>query len=107
MLEAAAPHGLRILGGGSLGLLVPDIGLNASLSPVKAQPGRIAFVSQSGALCTAVLDWARPKGIGFSHFVSFGDCADINFGNILDVLGDAEVREMCSISKRSARGAIS
>ena len=88
MLEAAGPRGLRILGGGSLGLLVPGIGLNASLSPVKAYPGKIAFVSQSGALCTAVLDWARPKGIGFSHFISLGECADINFGDVLNVLGD-------------------
>ena len=93
MLEAAAPHGLRILGAGSLGLLVPHIGLNASFSHVKAQPGRIAFVSQSGALCTAVLDWARPKGIGFSHFISLGDCADIDFGDVLNVLGsNPEVR---------------
>ena len=93
MLQAAAPHGLRILGAGSLGLLVPRIGLNASFSHVKAHPGKIAFVSQSGALCTAVLDWAHPKGIGFSHFISLGDCADIDFGDVLDVLGDdQEVR---------------
>ena len=93
MLKAAAPHGLRILGAGSLGLLVPRIGLNASFSHVKANPGKIAFVSQSGALCTAVLDWARPKGIGFSHFISLGDCTDIDFGDALDILGrDPEVR---------------
>ena len=93
MLKAAAPHGLRILGAGSLGLLVPRIGLNASFSHVKANPGKIAFVSQSGALCTAVLDWARPKGIGFSHFISLGDCTDVDFGDVLDLLGrDPEVR---------------
>lgn len=93
MCEAAAAHGLRILGAGSLGLLVPRIGLNASFAHVKAHPGNVAFVSQSGALCTAVLDWAAPKGIGFSHFVSLGDCADIDFGDVLDVLGsDPEVR---------------
>lgn len=93
ILEAAAPYGLRILGTGSLGLLVPRIGLNASFSHIKANPGKIAFVSQSGALCTAVLDWARPKGIGFSHFISLGDCTDIDFGDVLDVLGrDPEVR---------------
>ncbi len=93
MLEAAAAYGVRILGAGSLGMLVPHIGLNASFSHVKAQPGRIAFVSQSGALCTAVLDWARAKGIGFSHFISLGDCADIDFGDVLDVLGsNPEVR---------------
>jgi acetyltransferase len=89
----AASHGLRLLGAGSIGLLVPSRGLNASLSPVKIGSGRIAFVSQSGALCTAVLDWARPKGIGFSHFISLGDCADIDFGDVLDYLGeDPQVR---------------
>jgi acetyltransferase len=93
ILKAAAPHGLRVLGTGSLGMLVPRIGLNASFSHIKADPGKIAFVSQSGALCTAVLDWARPKGIGFSHFISLGDCTDIDFGDVLDILGgDPEVR---------------
>jgi acetyltransferase len=93
MLAAAAPYGLRILGTRSLGLLVPRIGLNASFSHVKAHAGKIAFVSQSGALCTAVLDWARPKGIGFSHFVSLGASDDVDFGDVLDMLGsDQEVR---------------
>lgn len=86
--QLGARHGLRLLGAGSIGLLVPSRGLNASLSPVKIGSGRIAFVSQSGALCTAVLDWARPKGIGFSHFISLGDCADIDFGDALDYLAD-------------------
>ncbi len=91
--DLAARHRLRILGAGSIGLLVPSAGLNASLSPVKIGTGRIAFVSQSGALCTAVLDWARPKGIGFSHFVSLGESSDIDFGDVLDYLGnDPQVR---------------
>ncbi|TAK46526.1 MAG: bifunctional acyl-CoA synthetase/GNAT family N-acetyltransferase [Xanthobacteraceae bacterium] len=91
--EIAAKAGVRLLGAGSVGLLVPGAGLNASLSPVTARAGRIAFVSQSGALCTAVLDWARPKGIGFSHFISLGDCIDIDFGDVLDYLGsDSSVR---------------
>ncbi len=86
-VEAARRHGMRLLGPGSLGVLVPQTGLNASLSHVGALPGRLAFVSQSGAICTAVLDWARAKGIGFSHFVALGDCADIDFGDVLDYLG--------------------
>ena len=85
--DTAAQYGVRLLGAGSVGLLVPGVGLNASLSPVPAHPGKIAFVSQSGALCTAVLDWARPKRIGFSHFISLGDCVDIDFGDVLDYLG--------------------
>jgi len=93
MLAAAKPHQLRILGPNCLGLLVPGANLNASFSHKPALPGRIAFVSQSGALCTAVLDWARPKGIGFSHFISLGDCADVDFGDVLDYLGsDPETR---------------
>lgn len=86
-VEAARRHGMRLLGPGSLGVLVPHAGLNASLSHVSALPGRLAFVSQSGAICTAVLDWARAKGIGFSHFVALGDCVDIDFGDVLDYLG--------------------
>jgi len=85
-LEAARRRGMRLLGPGSLGVLVPHVGLNASLSHVGALPGKLAFVSQSGAICTAVLDWARAKGIGFSHFVALGDCADIDFGDVLDYL---------------------
>lgn len=87
MLETARKYEMRILGPNCLGLLVPGIGLNASFAHRPALEGRIAFVSQSGALCTAVLDWARPKGIGFSHFISLGDCADIDFGDVLDYLG--------------------
>ncbi len=87
MLELARRCRMRILGPGCLGLMVPAMGLNASFAQQPAMPGRIAFVSQSSSLCTAVLDWARPKGIGFSHFISVGDCADIDFGDLLDYLG--------------------
>lgn len=85
-VEAARRHGMRLLGPGSLGVLAPHTGLNASLSHVGALPGRLAFVSQSGAICTAVLDWARAKGIGFSHFVALGDSVDVDFGDVLDYL---------------------
>jgi acetyltransferase len=86
MREAARPHLLRILGPNCLGLSVPGLKLNASFAHTDALPGRLAFVSQSGALCTGVLDWARSMGIGFSQFVSLGDSADVDFGDVLDYL---------------------
>ena len=85
-LDAARPYVLRLLGPNCVGLLVPGIGLNASFAHTSARPGRIAFVSQSGALVTGVLDWANSRGIGFSKFVSLGDSADIDFGDLLDYL---------------------
>ena len=91
MLAAAKPHLLRILGPNCVGLLVPALGLNASFAHTDALPGKLAFVSQSGALVTAVLDWAKSRGIGFSKFVSLGDSTDVDCGDVLDYLGsDAE-----------------
>jgi acetyltransferase len=93
MLAAAKPHLLRILGPNCVGLLVPDIGLNASFAHTGAQPGKIAFVSQSGALVTGILDWAKTRGIGFSKFISLGESADVDFGDVLDYLAsDAQTR---------------
>ena len=86
MLDAARPHLLRVLGPNCLGLLVPGIQLNASFAHTQARAGRLAFVSQSGALATAMLDWANSRGIGFSHFVSLGDSADVDVGDVLDYL---------------------
>ena len=86
MLDAANPYLLRILGANSAGLLAPGIGLNASIAAGGAAAGRIAFVSESGALMTGVLDWARSRGIGFSSFVSLGESADVDFGDVLDYL---------------------
>ncbi|CAN7622004.1 bifunctional acetate--CoA ligase family protein/GNAT family N-acetyltransferase [Duganella sp. LjRoot269] len=86
MLDAARPHLLRILGSGSVGLQSPALGLNASFTHIAADSGKLAFVSQSGALGTAVLDWASLRGIGFSRFVAMGDGADVDFGDLLDYL---------------------
>ena len=86
MLEKARSFRMRLLGPNCLGLLVPSIGLNASFSHVPALPGKIAFVSQSGALGTVVLDWARSRDIGFSLFASLGDASDVDFGDMLDYL---------------------
>jgi acetyltransferase len=91
MLAAAKPHLLRILGPNCVGLLVPRIKLNASFAHTNALPGKIAFVSQSGALVTGMLDWATSRGIGFSKFISLGDGSDVDFGDLLDYLaGDAD-----------------
>jgi acetyltransferase len=87
MLDAARPHLLRILGSQSLGVQVPAAGLNASCAPDQALPGTLAFVTQSGMLGTAVLDWAKGRGIGFSHFISLGDSVDVDLGDALDYLG--------------------
>ena len=86
MLAAARPHGLRILGPNCLGVMRSDAGLNATFSPVAALPGGLALVSQSGAICTSILDWACGARIGFSSMVSLGGAADVDFGEVLDFL---------------------
>jgi acetyltransferase len=86
MLDAARRHTLRILGPNCLGLLLPRIGLNASFAHTQALPGNLAFIAQSGALATAMLDWARTAQIGFSCLVSLGNVADVDFGDLLDYL---------------------
>lgn len=86
MLDAARPKLLRILGPNCIGLLAPHLGLNASFAHVDARPGELAFVTQSGALMTAMLDWAHARGIGYSHFISLGEHADVDFGDLLDYL---------------------
>jgi acetyltransferase len=93
VLDAARPHLLRILGPNCLGLLTPRLGLNASFAHTDALDGNLAFVSQSGALVTAVLDWAKARRVGFSHLVSLGEHADVDFGDLLDHLAsDAHTR---------------
>jgi acetyltransferase len=79
-------RGMRLIGPNVVGVLVPQSGLNASFAHINALPGDIAFVSQSGAIITSVLDWAVSRGIGFSHMVSLGDMADVDFGDMLDYL---------------------
>ncbi|MGC1953821.1 MAG: bifunctional acetate--CoA ligase family protein/GNAT family N-acetyltransferase [Gammaproteobacteria bacterium] len=87
-LDAAKPHLLRILGPNCLGLMVPEVGLNASFAPGNPIPGRLAFVAQSGAMVTSVLDWARSGGIGFSYLVSLGDMSDVDFADMIDYLAN-------------------
>lgn len=93
MLNAARPALLRILGPNILGLMLPRLKLNASFAHRHAGAGHLALVSQSGALITAIIDWATGRDIGFSHAVSLGDMADVDFGDVLDYLaGDVDSR---------------
>ncbi|UHJ62079.1 bifunctional acetate--CoA ligase family protein/GNAT family N-acetyltransferase [Vibrio furnissii] len=82
----AKESGMRVLGPNSLGLILPWINFNGSFSPVTASRGNIAFISQSAAVCTTILDWANDKQIGFSAFVSLGNASDIDFSDLLDCL---------------------
>lgn len=87
VIEEARRLRIRVLGPNGIGLLNPAIGLNASYAARPARAGKIAFVSQSGALCNAVLDWADAHNVGFSHFISMGAGIDVDFGDVLDYLG--------------------
>ena len=86
LLDATRRHGIRFLGPNSQGLLRTDTRLNAACGPALPKPGRLAFVSQSGALCNAMLDWAASRHVGFSTVISTGVGDDIDFGEILDFL---------------------
>ncbi|MDO6962986.1 bifunctional acetate--CoA ligase family protein/GNAT family N-acetyltransferase [Rhizobium alvei] len=91
MLDAAKPHLFRIIGPNTVGFILPPQKLNASFSHMPARPGRIALLSQSGAIVTSLIDWAADKEIGFSKIVSLGDMADVDVADMLDMLaGDTE-----------------
>ena len=82
----AKRHGIRLMGPNCLGIIRPDQGLNITFGHNNARPGNLALVSQSGAICTAILDWAEMNEIGFSAVVSTGIAADLDFGDYLDFL---------------------
>ena len=86
VIELAKGHGIRVMGPNCLGIIRPDKGLNITFGNNSAQPGSLALVSQSGAICTAILDWAEKNDIGFSSVVSTGIGADLEFGDYLDYL---------------------
>ncbi|OGD21903.1 MAG: hypothetical protein A2W03_10990 [Candidatus Aminicenantes bacterium RBG_16_63_16] len=79
---------MRIVGPNCLGLIVSGLNLNASFAAAMPQKGQIAFISQSGALCTSVLDWALQEKIGFSYFVSIGNTIDVDFADLIDYFGE-------------------
>ncbi|TNF99857.1 MAG: CoA-binding protein, partial [Gammaproteobacteria bacterium] len=86
VVENARRHGIRVMGPNCLGLIRPGYGINATFGNNTAIQGNIALVSQSGAICTAILDWAEQNEIGFSAVISTGISADLDFGDILDYL---------------------
>jgi acetyltransferase len=86
VVQMAERYQMQLLGPNCLGLIRPAIGMNATFSKNTALPGQLALISQSGALCTAILDWACANDVGFSTIVSLGNAADIDFGDLLDYL---------------------
>lgn len=86
MLDAAKPYLFRIIGPNTLGLMIPPVKLNAGFAHMDAKPGGIALLSQSGAIATALVDWAAANNLGFSHIVSLGDQADVDVADYLDML---------------------
>ena len=87
IVEYARKYGMRIIGPNCLGAIRPSSGFNATFARKGTKPGKIAFLSQSGALGTSVLDWAISRDIGFSAFVSLGSMIDIDFGDLIDYFG--------------------
>jgi acetyltransferase len=83
----ARQYNVRIIGPNCLGVIAPTLGLNASFASRMALPGKIAFISQSGALCTAILDWSVNQSVGFSHFVSVGEMVDVGYHDLIDYFG--------------------
>lgn len=94
-LEIARRAGVRLVGPGSLGVMRPAAGLHAMLAPAPVRRGSVAFLSQSGAVCAAVLDWSRRERVGFSACVSMGAMVDVGWGDLIDFLGhDPETRSI-------------
>ena len=88
IMERLRGTGIRLIGPNCLGVMNPISGLNATFAPHIARPGNVAFISQSGALCTAVLDWCQREMVGFSAFVSVGSMLDVGWGDLIDYLGN-------------------
>jgi acetyltransferase len=88
LAETVARSKMRLIGPNCLGVMNPVTGFNATFAHAAARPGNVAFISQSGALCTAVLDWSLTENIGFSGFVSIGSMLDVNFGDLIQYFGN-------------------
>ena len=88
LLKEARRGGMRIIGPNCLGVMRPYSGMNATFAAQIARPGSVGFISQSGALCTAILDWSFRAHVGFSAFVSVGSMLDVDWGDLIDYLGD-------------------
>lgn len=87
VLAIARKYSIRIIGPNCLGFMNPALHLNASFASKMALPGKTAFISQSGALCTAILDWSLKQNVGFSYFVSIGSMVDVDYSDLIDYFG--------------------
>ncbi len=88
VLEIARNYGIRIMGPNCLGIMLPHQGINTTFDPVSPRPGNIAFISQSGAIISTIVDWSLPEEIGFSAVISIGNQADLTFEDFLQYLRD-------------------
>ncbi|MEG4058140.1 MULTISPECIES: bifunctional acetate--CoA ligase family protein/GNAT family N-acetyltransferase [unclassified Microcoleus] len=88
VMAEARRGGMRIIGPNCLGVMNPVLGLNATFASTIARPGNVAFISQSGALCTSILDWSLGENVGFSAFVSIGSMLDVGWGDLIEYFGD-------------------
>ena len=101
ILSEARRHQIRIVGPNCLGLMNPHHGLNATFAGTMARPGNVGFISQSGALCTSILDWSLRENVGFSAFVSIGSMLDISWGDLIYYLGDDPATKSIAIYMES------
>ncbi|MGB8982907.1 MAG: bifunctional acetate--CoA ligase family protein/GNAT family N-acetyltransferase [Anaerolineales bacterium] len=88
IMEHARRGNMRVIGPNCLGVMSPTTGLNATFATTIARPGSVGFISQSGALCTAILDWSLRENVGFSYFVSIGSMLDVGWSDLIYYLGD-------------------
>ncbi|MDZ4768335.1 MAG: bifunctional acetate--CoA ligase family protein/GNAT family N-acetyltransferase [Chloroflexota bacterium] len=110
VLAEARKGGMRLIGPNCLGVMRPITGMNATFADGSARPGAVAFISQSGALLTSVLDWSRSQNVGFSAFISVGTMLDVGWGDLIDYLGQDDATESIVIYMESvgdARSALS
>jgi acetyltransferase len=96
---------MRVIGPNCLGVMVPTSRLNASFAAGMAKPGRVAFISQSGALCTSILDWSLSEGIGFSYFISIGNALNVKVGDLIDYLAEDPTTDSIVLYLESVREA--
>lgn len=107
VLDEARRYGIRLVGPNCLGLMSPVVGLNATFATKMTAPGRVAFLSQSGALCTAILDWSFSQRVGFSAFVSVGSMLDVGWGDLIHHFGQDPETESIVIYMESVGDAAS
>ncbi|MEO0337781.1 MAG: acetate--CoA ligase alpha subunit [Bacteroidota bacterium] len=103
--EIARKYKIRILGPNCLGIINPRLGINASFAPGMALPGRLALISQSGALLSSILDWSIAQRVGFSHFISVGSMMDVDLGDLIDYFGKDQYTSCILIYLESLKNA--